>query len=303
MQTNKEIIKNESKFICHGYDPKTIRFPYPSQTDQHYIPCKKTRNVTIDENYKYVNNKGLLKLGKGVVRVLLFVIVFPVMVVRLGLKIKGKENLKTYKKELENGAVSVSNHVHMWDYIANMLALKKHRLNLLAWSKNVEGENGALIRAVGGIPIPENNLKASKAFSNAVEDLLHKNKWVHIYAEGSMWEYYAPIRPFKLGASYFAVKANKPILPLAFSYRKPSWFRRLIKQPAAITLTIGKPIFPNLELGLKEAEIDLTIRVHNEICKLAGIKEEDNLYNPIFDKDTRVDYYADTYGKGYKKSY
>ena len=286
------------------YDPKTIRYPYPLQTDQHYLPLKKDKRIVFDENYPYWDKRFWPTFVRGIVRVLLFIIVFPLNAIRMGLRIKGRENLKKYKEVLKNGAVSISNHIHMWDFIANMNGLLPHKPRIIVWDKNINGENGGLIRAVGGIPIPLNNLKASKAFTETVEGILKNNGWIHVYAEGSMWEYYKPIRPFKLGAAHFAIKTGKPIVPIAFTFRKPSWWRKLfIKQPACITLNIGKPIFADESLGLAEAERDLTIRAHKAICKLAGINPEENLYPPIFNNDTRVDYYATEYGKGYKGSF
>ena len=52
-----------------------------------------------------------------------------------------------------------------------------------------------------------------------------------------------------------------------------------------------------------EAQVDLTTRVHDEVCRLAGINPEDNLYKPVFHNDKRVDYYTTKYGKGYKGSW
>ena len=106
-----------------------------------------------------------------------------------------------------------------------------------------------------------------------------------------MWEYYKPIRPFKAGAATYACKYDKPIIPLAYTYRKPGWIRRKIfKQIALYTLNIGEPIFPNYELNKEEQINDLTIRAHQEVCKLANIKEGENIYPPIFDQTKRIDY-------------
>jgi len=124
-----------------------------------------------------------------------------------------------------------------------MHAVFPHMPNILSWAPDISGENGKIIRLTGGIPVPENDLRASAKMVSSVKNYLNNGGWLHICAEGSMWEYYKPIRPFMPGAAYFAVKADKPILPLAYSYRKPSWIRKLFKQPAAMTLTIGEPIY------------------------------------------------------------
>ncbi len=285
------------------FDPKSKKFPYPEITDKHYLIVKKDNGMVFDENYPYIDRSKKMLGKQKRLRFLLKALVFPMTYVRLHLKIKGKENLKKYKDVLKDGAITISNHVNMWDFLAVTAALKR-QMHVLVWDKNVKGENGKLVRLIGGIPIPNDNFKAMIAFQNEIENfLMDDHGWLHIYPEGSMWEYYAPIRPFKLGAAYFAVKTNKPILPLAFSYRKPNKFREMIGQPGFYTLTIGEPIFPNQELAAKDAEIDLTIRMHDAICRLANIDPEENIYQPVFDNDQRVDYYTNSYGKKHKNSF
>ena len=105
---------------------------------------------------------------------------------------------------------------------------------LLAWDKNVNGDSGTLVRMVGGIPIPLNNNEATIEFNKTLNKLLKEKNILHIYPEGSMWEYYVPIRPFKRGAFSIACKNNVPIIPMAFTYRKPGWIRRKIFRQNAL---------------------------------------------------------------------
>ena len=300
----REAVKDARERDAEFFDPETNKYPYPEDTDKHYLNVKKDNHVAIDEHYPYVDNSFGFKFKRFWIRVLLFLIVFPLTHIRLGLKIKGKENLKKNKELIKNGVVSCSNHVHMWDYLCIMNALKPKKTNILAWAPNIRGENGPLMRLVGGIPIPENNLKATMVMFDSIKQLLDNGGWLHIYPEGSMWEYYSPIRPFKKGASYFAVENDKPIIPLGFSYRKPNWFRRKIfGQIACFTLTIGEPLFPNKELAKTDRELDLTTRAHDAVCKLARIDPKDNIYAPIYNHSKRIDYYTDEYGVGYKGSW
>ena len=288
------------------FDPKTDKFPYPVETDKHYLEVHMDRGFVFDTKYPYIDRSGWFRFRQGVVRFLLNIFVFHVATVRMGLRIEGRENIKKHKEILKNGAVSVANHVHMWDYIAVMKAIRPFRSNLLAWAPNINGENGTLIRMVGGIPIPEGNTAATKTYLKVMRSLLKdEHGWLHIYSEGSMWEYYRPIRPFKRGASHIACDCGKPILPLAFSYREPGWIRKhIFRQIATFTLHIGEPLFPNNDLSPKEREKDLTIRSHDAVCLLAGIDPKENLYPPLFSEDVkRVDYYTTTYGAGYKGSH
>ena len=287
------------------FDPKTNRYPYPELTDKHYLEIHKDRGFVFDTKYPYIDKSGWFRFKQKMARLLLNVVVFPLATIRLGLKIEGRENLKKHKNIIDDGVISVCNHVHMWDYIAIMRGIRPVKPNLLAWDKNINGENGTLIRMVGGIPIPEKTVAGQKTFLKAISSLLNEDHgWLHIYAEGSMWEYYQPIRPFKRGAAMMAVSNDKPIIPLGFSYREPSWIRKTIfHQPGVFTLHIGEPLFPDESLKPKDREKDLTIRANKAVCALVGIEPDKNIYEPVFNDSRRIDYYTDTYGVGYKGSW
>ena len=275
------------------FDPKPTEYPFPQYTDRHYLVVKKDDGTVFDDKYPYIDRSGFFLFRQFLVRILLYTVVFPVARVRLGLRIRGKENIKNNRDLLKNGAVSCANHVHLWDYIAVMNAIRPFRSNLLAWAKNVRGENAGLIRMVGGIPIPEGDPGASVAFVRAVKGLLNGGGWLHIYAEGSMWEFYAPIRPFKPGIGYFAVQCEKPVLPMAFSYREPGRIRKnLFRQKACFTLTVGEPLFADKSLSRRQREEDLVARCHGAVCRLAGIDPAENVYPPLFNNTERVDYYG-----------
>ena len=286
------------------FDPKTTRYPYPEDTGSHYLVVKKDDGTVFDANYPYVDRSKKMKRTQFWMRVGICTIVYPLLSILLGLKIRGRENLKKHAEAISNGVISVSNHVHLWDYLSIIKAIRPHRPNVLSWAPDIRGENGKLIRATGGIPIPEDDVRATIAYIRAVGKLLEEGGWLQIYAEGSMWEFYAPIRPFKHGLAYFAIKYKKPIIPMGFSFRKPGWIHKhVFRQDASLTLTIGEPLFANPELTGKEAEEELTRRAHEAVCRLAGIEPSENLYAPIYSPETgkRIDYYADHYGPDPKK--
>lgn len=283
------------------FDPKTNRYPYTEFTDRHYLKVHMNRGIVFDMNYPYIDRSPWFRFRQGVVRVLLNILVFPITTIRLGLKIKGRENLKKHREMLKKGVVSCSNHVHLWDYLCIMKAVRPFRTNVISWAPNINGENGTLIRMVGGIPIPDTDLAATKTYMKAIHNLLEGGGWLQVYAEGSMWEFYAPIRPFKPGTAHIACESGKPVLPLGFSYREPGWIRKhIFHQIACFTLTIGEPIFANPELSKKEQRRDLTVRCHEAVCRLAGIDPKENLYPPIYADSKRIDYYTTEYGVGYR---
>lgn len=282
------------------FDPKTNHYPYPEDTDRHYLAVHKNRGIVFNTEYPYIDRSPLFRLKQGVVRFLLYILVWPITTIRLGLKIEGREILKKHRETLKKGVISCSNHVHLWDYLCIMKAVRPFRTNVLSWAPNINGENGTLIRMVGGIPIPDTDLAATKTYFKTVTEHLRNGGWLQIYAEGSMWEYYAPIRPFKPGTARFACECERPVLPIGFSYREPGWIRKhLFRQIACFTLRIGEPIYPDGSLPLKERRTDLTIRCHDAVCRLAGIEPKENLYPPVFDHSKRIDYYTTEYGIGY----
>lgn len=274
------------------FDPKVDKYPYPNDTGAHYMEVVMDRGFVFDENYPYIDKSKSFRFKQTMVNLLLHLIVYPMTYIKMGLKIEGKHNLKKHKKEIKNGLLTVSNHVHKWDYLMIKTALHKYKTNVLVWNKNVNDKDGPLVRLVGGVPIPEkNDVKANLVFLEAVHELFSMKRIIQLYAEGSMWEYYAPIRPFKPGIAYFAFKENKPVLPFGFSYRKPGWIRRKIfHQIATFTLNIGEPIYINRELDHKAAQEDLLIRLHNEVCRLSYIRPDKNIYEPIYNSSKKIDY-------------
>ena len=283
------------------YDPQPTEYLLPEKTDQHYLAVKHKVDTVFDENYPYVDRSFGHRLICGLWRVLTVFVAFPVMRIRTLLKIEGRKNIRKYKKVLRQGVVSVSNHVHQWDFIGVMRAVYPFRPWIPAWDKNMRGENRILIRYSRGIPVPTESRRATAAFARAIEGLLEKKHWVHVCAEGSAWEFYMPIRPFKKGAFTFAVRAGVPVLPLAYSYRKPKGLQKIFWRRPLLTLRIGEPIYPDLSLGKVAATHELTRSAHEAVCRLAGIDPAENLYEPVFNNSDRIDYYTDTYG--YKKKY
>lgn len=276
--------------INKSYVPHS-NISYPEYTDQHYLKVLKDDGTVFDKDYPYIDNSKSFKFKRFWVRVLLYLIVFPLSYIRFGLKIRGRRYLRKNKKILKQGALSICNHVHMWDYIMIMNAIKPVRPYLLSWKKNVSGESGPLVRLVGGIPIPENDPQATVVYLNTIRDLLSNGGWLHIYPEGSMWEYYRLIRPFKKGVAHLARMTNKPIVPFGISYRRPNWFRRVfLRQKACYNLCCGEPIFINENLSPQEQEVDLLKRCHEAVNNLVGLTEFDNPYEPIFNNTKRIDF-------------
>ncbi|GMO49229.1 MAG: hypothetical protein Ta2G_05940 [Termitinemataceae bacterium] len=250
---------------------------YPEKTYEHMPLRPKIRDIKFDGNYPYYDKSFKFRFISFMVHALIFTFYQVIQIIRFDLKIEGRSNLRKYKQMFKNGALTISNHIMRMDFVCVLYAVRR-RLHFPALAYNMCTKDAGFIRAVGGIPIPA-GFDAMRAF-NAAFDRLHSEKaWFHSFPEASSWDYNQSIRPFRKGTFTLAYRYNIPVIPMAFSYREPTGIYRLFKkgQPL-ITLRIGEPIIPNLNLRRKEAVNILREQCHKKIVELAGMLEGENPY-------------------------
>jgi 1-acyl-sn-glycerol-3-phosphate acyltransferase len=263
-----------------------VDYVYPSKTDVHMMEVKVLRDVQIDKDYPFLDKSFRFRF----LRLLLYAGAhsFAPVVTKLcmGDRIEGRELLGKHRKLLENGAMTVSNHIHRWDFVLILRALRYRMMYFPAWKENLKGPDAVFVRHIGGIPIPS-DITAIKNFNKAFDELHEKKKWLHTYAEGSLFFYYQPIRPFKKGSFTLAHRYNLPVIPLAFSYRKPVFpytlvnrFRALLgnQQFPMITLRVGEPLLFDSNLPRKDAVSKMRRECHAAVVRLAGLT--DNPFPP-----------------------
>lgn len=261
------------------YYRHNLDYKYPERSDEHMIEVKHLRDTNFDVNYPYLDKSLGYKLLRCIYWLLVTVIVFPLMRITHGLRIYGKENLKKHKSELKGGAITISNHVFYWDYLAVLKAIRPRLAYFPAWKTNFEGSNAGLIRMSGGIPIPDNDLRAMVKFNRAIEEVLESGKWLHFYPEGSMWLFYPDIRPLKKAVFSYAVKFDKPIVPITMSFRPRKGIMNLFSKKPRVDLHIGEPLYYNKDLPKREAEEDLRARAYHVMQVMNGINPGDPTYN------------------------
>jgi len=256
-----------------NYIPSTS-IVYPERPDAHIIDVEVKSTEVFDEHYPYDDRRLMTRFMRGLIKVLLAVLGFVLMWFTSGIKIKGRDSLRKNRKLLKNGFVTVCNHVHVWDFVGIMLAFLRYKPNLPVWDKNMLGKDRRFVKWVGGIPVPK-TYAAVKRFTESIDEMLKNKKWVHFYPEGSLWHYYPRIRPFKKGAFAFAVRAQVPVIPLAYTYREPRGIFRLLKKTATLTLHIGEPILPPpASADPHTATAELCRQARAEVMRLAGVFEE-----------------------------
>lgn len=256
-----------------------LDYQYPERSDEHMITVKHLRDTNFDENYPYLETGFWHKVKRIALFLALNLLAFPVCTVRHGLKIYGREKLKKYKKEFKDGAITISNHVFMWDYLCVLKAIRPHLQYHPGWKTNFEGPNGPLIRWVGGIPIPTGNMRAMGKFQQAIGDVLKNKHWLHFFPEGSMWFYYPDIRPLKKAIFKYAVRYDRPILPITMSFRPRKGITRLFSKTPCVDLHVGDPLFPDKSVSTAEAIEKLHAEAYHVMQVMNGINVGDATYN------------------------
>lgn len=195
---------------------------------------------------------------------LLYIIAYPILFVLTklvhGLEIEGRENLKN----LEDGYIVTANHINMLDCAMVVLSLFPRTPYFLTLQTNLEipfiKYLVALFRA---FPVPRKYGDKVKMV-NTVDKLLKDEEIVGIYPEGELIPYYNGVREFKDGAFNFAVKNQVPVLPIVFTYREVTGWRKYFKRKPFITLNILEPEYPE-EYFNKENVRKLKEKVHRKM--------------------------------------
>ena len=261
------------------YYRHNLNYKYPDRSDEHMITVKHLRDTHFDENYKYYNPCFWHKFKRFCLQIALHSVGFLVCTIRHGLKIYGRREFKKLRKELKNGAITVSNHVLMWDYLCILKAIRPTLQYFPAWKTNFEGPNGPLIDWVGGIPIPTDNMRAMAKCKKALDKVVAEGKWLHFFPEGSMWFYYPDIRPLKPAVFKYAVKYDKPIIPITLSFRPRKGLYKLFTNKPLVDLHIGKPIYHDKSLSFKAAVDKLHKETYHTMQVMNGINPGDPTYN------------------------
>ncbi len=272
------------------YYRHNLDYTYPDRSDQHMLVLKQKHPIDLDENYPYMPKGAWFMCKRAFVASLLHLIVFPVMHLTHGLRIYGRENLKAHKEELRNGAITISNHVFMWDYLCVLKAIRPHISYFPAWKPNFESGFAPFMRILGGIPIPETSLSAMKAFKQGLDDVMESGNWLHVFPEGSLWYFYPDIRPLKLAVFTYAVKYDKPLIPISMSFRPRKGFRKIFGKGPFVDLHISEPIYADPSLPPRAAADELRARAYRIMQEMNGIHPGDPTYN----EDQNIDNYRKT---------
>ena len=279
------LTKEYSMYYKHDLD-----YTYPERSDEHMLELKRTREIVLDENYEYMPHGIGFRIKRFLVAVVLHLIVFPLTRLTHGLRIYGRKNLRKHKKELKGGAITVSNHVFMWDYLCVLKAIRPHISYFPAWKPNFESGSQPFMRILGGMPIPEGDIHAMAAFKRGIDKVVESGRWLHVFPEGSLWYFYPDIRPLKPAVFLYAADYGKPVIPITMSFRPRKGWRKIFGKGPFVDLHVAEPLYADKSLPPREAANELRSRVYAVMQDMNGIHPGDPTYN----EDHNIDNYHKT---------
>lgn len=253
-----------------------LNYPEENPFERTLFP-QKIKEIDFDEHYPYLDESLSYRFNLIWAFYIIIHIILRLKVgIQMGLRIRGREILRKYKKELKQGAITICNHVYRLDCPCVMMAVKaNHHMRVPMFAPNFRTKDGFFMRLAGGVPIPDSttNMSALKKFNEAFDEFNKRGWWFHIFPEACRWDMYKPLRPFQKGAFTMSYKYNKPILPLVITFRERKGIYRLFgpKNLPLLTITIGEPILPDTTQARKIEVERLRNIAHEQMTQMAGI--------------------------------
>lgn len=229
------------------------------------------KDIKFDGTYTYLDKSLKFKIMHILIYLTTWLLAFPLNRIRFGLRIEGREKIRRNRKLFANGMMTVCNHVHRWDMICVLQAMRYRMAWIPMYAQPFRGKDGYLMKYIGGLAIPDEHSGLRK-FDKALNELHAGKKWFHIFPESCSWRFYAPLRPFKIGAFNMAYRFAIPVVPLMISFRPRTGWRKLFGNgEPLITIRVGDPILPDLNAPRKEEAARMRDTAHKTMLDMAGI--------------------------------
>ncbi len=172
--------------------------------------------------------------------------------------IKEVIGLENYLSVEHLGVMITANHFNPFDNYAVFKAIEKNlgrkRLYKIIREGNYtsfKGLYGFFFRNCNTLPIGS-DIAVFKEFSKGIQTLINRKEKILIYPEQAMWWNYKKPRPLKPGAFRFAAKFDAPVLPIFITMEDSEKIGADGFPVQAYTINILPPIFPKVELSVKE---------------------------------------------------
>ena len=218
-----------------------------------------TKKLSIDESYKYKSNNPFYKFFSWFsYHFLATPFAFITFKLFKPIKFHNRKLLKPYKK---SGYFIYANHTNQFaDGFCPGLICFPQKPHILVHPDNISIPFlGKFLKMWGAIPIP-NNIKATKNFYSAIENVLNSNNPIIIYPEAHLWPYYTKIRNFPATSFRYPIKYNKPVFTFTTVYKKKKF-----KNKPKIEIYVDGPFFINKNIPEKIAQLELRNVVFNTL--------------------------------------
>ncbi len=167
----------------------------------------------------------------------------------------------------EGSYVVVANHLSYMDIPALLACLPVQPRFLAKKSIFRVPFLGLAMDRAGHIPVPREDTRASlRTLGQSARLVRERGMSVLVFPEGGRSP--GPMRDFKAGASYIAIKAGVPLLPVGLiGTREVLPMDSLLPRGGTVTLRVGDPI-PTAGLKVHDHEV-LTRRLQERVAELA----------------------------------
>lgn len=232
--------------MSYKYQYKIEEYESEARFHEDVMPYSVDNLMPIDGNYRY----GCETMPERILRValigILTVIQKPVLKIACGYRCMGREKLK----ELDGG-ILISNHTHYLDCIM------MHHVGGAGRTYHTGGAFNAkdnlslpLFKALGFLPL-NGSFQAQKNLMTFLHDRLEEGNFVHFYPEHALWKRYEKIRPFQPGAFKYAVRFQKPVVPVFIGWEMTT-LRELFGMQKRAVVQVLDPVYPKEELSDRE---------------------------------------------------
>lgn len=211
----------------------------------------KDQNRRVPGDYPWVPNRFL----SGLVYTL--AVLFSGVYLRLFLHVRYK-NSRILHQGRKTGAFLYCNHTQPFGdvFLPALPALPGRIYTVVSPANLAIPVIGKLLPYLGALPIPD-TVQGMKQFASAMDRRLTEKRYITIFPEAHVWEYYTGIRPYTDAAFKYPVKFRKPVYCMTVTYQK----RRFGAKPRA-TVFVDGPFFPEPALTPKAQAARLRDQVY-----------------------------------------
>jgi len=242
---------------------------YYSDYTDNFVETK-NQSKTVPENYKFIKKNPLYNFAGASLFIILKIIAFFYGKFALGLKIVGKDKLKSFVKSEKKGYFLYANHTLTLGDVFNPALYNPIHPYYICDSSNLGiPVLGPILPMVGALPIPE-SIRGKKHLFDAISTRAKQKKAIVIYPEAHLWPYYTDIRPFESSAFSLPVREKLPVFTATTVYTK--WKNH--KKPR-VTIYIDGPFTANEKFDKKACSASLEVQARTAMearTKLSTVK-------------------------------